>query len=74
MDRSRLWPPARLHDLPPLVREHARERWCVSLYVVQGPLGHSPARMTQRYAHLAPQTLLDAAEIVASVISTDAAA
>jgi hypothetical protein len=40
----------------------------VSLYVVQGLLGHSQPRMTQRYAHLAPQTLLDAAEVVARVI------
>jgi integrase len=39
-----------------------------SLYVVQGLLGHTQARMTQRYAHLAPQTLLDAAEVVARVI------
>jgi hypothetical protein len=40
----------------------------VSLYVVQGLLGHTQARMTQRYAHLASQTLLDAAEVVASLI------
>ena len=40
----------------------------VSLYVVQGLLGHTQVRMTQRYAHLAPQTLLDAAEVVATVI------
>ena len=40
----------------------------VSLYVVQGLLGHASPRMTQRYAHLAPQTLLDAAEMVSSVI------
>jgi site-specific recombinase XerD len=37
----------------------------VSLYVVQNLLGHTQARMTQRYAHLAPQTLLDAAEVAA---------
>jgi hypothetical protein len=30
--------------------------------------------MTQRYAHPAPQTLLDAGEFVANVISTDKAA
>ena len=40
----------------------------ISLYVVQGLLGHASPRMTQRYAHLAPQTLLDAAETVSSVI------
>ncbi len=32
-----------------------------SLYVVQGRHGHTQARMTQRYAHVAPQTLLEAA-------------
>jgi site-specific recombinase XerD len=42
----------------------------VSLYVVQGLLGHSQIRMTQRYAHLAPQTLLDATEVVAEVIAS----
>jgi hypothetical protein len=30
--------------------------------------------MTQRYAHLAPQTLLDAAEVAALVIQPNAAA
>jgi hypothetical protein len=40
----------------------------ISLYVVQGLLGHASPRMTQRYAHLAPQTLLDAAEIVSGVV------
>jgi hypothetical protein len=30
--------------------------------------------MTQRYAHLAPQTLLDTAETVAAVIGTSAPA
>jgi len=40
----------------------------VSLYVVQGLLGHTQARMTQRYAHLASQTLLNAAEVVSGVI------
>ena len=46
----------------------------VSLYVVQGLLGHSQVRMTQRYAHLAPQTLLDAAEVVAALIGRNAVA
>jgi integrase len=58
----------RLHDL-----RHSFASFLVnhgvSLYVVQGLLGHSQVRMTQRYAHLAPQTLLDAAEVAAGVIS-----
>ena len=41
----------------------------VSLYVVQGLLGHTDGRMTQRYAHLAPRTLLEAAEVVSELIS-----
>ena len=57
----------RLHDL-----RHSFASFLVnqgvSLYVVQGLLGHTQARMTQRYAHLAPQTLLDAAEMAAVVI------
>lgn len=32
-----------------------------SLYTVQECLGHSDAKVTQRYAHLSPQTLQDAA-------------
>ena len=39
-----------------------------SLYLVQRLLGHSQPRMTQRYAHLAPQTLLEAAEVVGKAI------
>src|SRR5262249_57897705 len=33
-----------------------------------GLLGHASARMAQRYAHLAPQTLLDAAEVVSGLV------
>jgi site-specific recombinase XerD len=40
----------------------------VSLYIVQGLLGHLNARTTQRYAHLANETLDDAAEVVGNVI------
>jgi hypothetical protein len=57
----------RLHDL-----RHSFASFLVnqgvSLYVVQGLLGHTQVSMTQRYAHLAPQTLLDAAEVAATVI------
>ena len=57
----------RLHDL-----RHSFASFLVnqgvSLYVVQGLLGHTQARMTQRYAHLASQTLLDATEVVSGVI------
>jgi hypothetical protein len=42
----------------------------VSLYVVQALLGHSQPRMTQRYAHLAHQTLLVAAEVVPTAIGS----
>lgn len=58
----------RLHDL-----RHSFASFLVnkgiSLYVVQGLLGHTNARTTQRYAHLAQDTLLEAAEIVARVIA-----
>ena len=53
----------RLHDL-----RHSYASFLVnqgiSLYVVQGLLGHAHSRTTQRYAHLAHETLLDAAEQV----------
>ena len=41
----------------------------VSLYEVQQLLGHSSAQMTQRYAHLAPNTLHRRTEIVAQIIN-----
>ena len=57
----------RLHDL-----RHSFASFLVnegvSLYVVQGLLGHTQPRTTQRYAHLAQHTLNNAAEIVAQVI------
>lgn len=58
----------RLHDL-----RHSLASFLVnegvSLYVVQGLLGHTQPRTTQRYAHLAQDTLNKAAEVVADVIS-----
>jgi integrase len=57
----------RLHDL-----RHSFASFLVnngvSLYVVQGLLGHLNARTTQRYAHLANETLSNAAEIVADAL------
>lgn len=58
----------RLHDL-----RHSFASFLVnegvSLYVVQGLLGHTQPRMTQRYAHLAQQTLSDAAEQVPAALT-----
>lgn len=58
----------RLHDL-----RHSYASFLVnngiSLYVVQGLLGHTQPRTTQRYAHLAQDTLLEAAEIVGRVVT-----
>jgi integrase len=58
----------RLHDL-----RHSYASFLVnqgvSLYVVQGLLGHAHARTTQRYAHLAQDTLLDAAQVVGTIVS-----
>jgi len=58
----------RLHDL-----RHSFASFLVnegvSLYVVQGLLGHTQPRTTQRYAHLAQGTLNTAAEVVAQVIN-----
>ena len=60
-------PDVRLHDL-----RHSFASFLInsgaSLYVVQNLLGHSNPRMTQRYAHLAPSTLLDAAEAVGKAL------
>jgi integrase len=57
----------RLHDL-----RHSYASFLVnqgiSLYVVQGLLGHAHARTTQRYAHLAQETLLDAAQVVGTMV------
>jgi integrase len=61
----------RLHDL-----RHSFASFLVnegvSLYVVQGLLGHTQPRTTQRYAHLAQDTLNKAAEVAATVIADSA--
>jgi integrase len=58
----------RLHDL-----RHSFASFLVnegvSLYVVQALLGHANARTTQRYAHLASDTLTDATEIVDGIVT-----
>jgi integrase len=58
----------RLHDL-----RHSFASFLVnegvSLYVVQALLGHANARTTQRYAHLANDTLSDATVIVDDIVT-----
>ncbi len=62
----------RLHDL-----RHSFASFLVnegvSLYVVQGLLGHTQPRTTQRYAHLAQDTLNKAAEVASTVIGSSIA-
>lgn len=57
----------RLHDLRHSFASFLANR-DVSLYRIQKALGHSSSRYTQRYAHLAPKTMKDAAEIVAEIV------
>jgi integrase len=58
----------RCHDL----RHTAASYMCqagISLYTIQGVLGHSSPVVTQRYAHLSTKTLQDASDKVADAIS-----
>jgi len=64
-------PDLRLHDLRHSFASFLVNKG-VSLYVVQGLLGHAHTKYTQRYAHLTSDTLRDAAETVSSVIASAA--
>lgn len=56
-------PGVRLHDLRHSFASFLVNKG-VSLYIVQGLLGHTQPRMTQRYAHLSPTTLGEAADLI----------
>jgi integrase len=57
----------RLHDLRHSAASYMAQAG-VSLYVIQQVLGHSNPSVTQRYAHLSAETLLDAANCTSDVI------
>jgi site-specific recombinase XerD len=65
-------PDIRLHDL-----RHSFASMLVnsgeSLYVVQDLLGHSSPRMTQRYAHVAPDTRRRAVDVVGRLVQEPSA-
>jgi len=60
-------PRLRLHDLRHSAASYMAQAG-VSLYVIQQVLGHSNPSVTQRYAHLSAETLLDAANCTSDVI------
>jgi integrase len=61
----------RLHDLRHSFASFLVNKG-VSIYVVQGLLGHANVRATSRYAHLANETLSDAAELIRTVVLSTA--
>ena len=60
-------PELRLHDL-----RHSYASFLVnagrSLYEVQKLLGHHDPKVTMRYAHLSPQAMLEAVNVVGTVV------
>ena len=61
-------PELRLHDL-----RHSYASFLVnagrSLYEVQKLLGHHDPKVTMRYAHLSPQAMLEAVNVVGNVVT-----
>ena len=61
-------PELRLHDL-----RHSYASFLVnagrSLYEVQKLLGHHDPKVTMRYAHLSPQAMLEAVNVVGNVVA-----
>jgi len=53
----------RISDLPSFLVNAGR-----SLYEVQKLLGHQDPKVTMRYAHLSPQAMLEAVNVVGNVV------